>query len=302
MIQRKAAEPELPRILLLTAMHRRPLVSELWCIAASRFRNENAGKYIVTIVSCVSDKPSEDVCRRYNIDMVETVEKPLGRKWNQGFAWALEHYPFDYLMQMGDDDIMATSLLDLYATAIATRLPYFGMKKLYFLDAMSHQAAKFEYKHNTNKLVGCGRMFLRSALERTGYHMGIIPRKNCQFIGVKLEKSVPVYLPAYQAQYLDAMHYADIHAGRRFSLFGDQLMRGLDNHSEMSMVMNNYFPAVIETEKPLITDVKSRVNIWRFDQFSHLGESCKPSAAMAHWGDDEREYYKKLCETLKKKL
>jgi hypothetical protein len=294
--------PAKTQILLLTAMHERPLISELFAIAATRLKKENDSKYDVTIVSLVSDPESRLVCERYGIEIVKTVKRPLGRKWNQGIATVLERYTFDYMMQMGDDDIMSSSLLDLYAPAIAARLPYFGMKKLYFLDALSNMATRFTYKHETNKLVGCGRMFLRSALEATGYHTGIIPRKSCQYIGVKLEKSVPVYLPTYQAKYLDAMHYADIHAGQRFSLFADGLMRGLDNHSEMSMVMNNYFPAVIETEKPLITDVKSRVNIWRFDQFSHLGESCKPSAAMAHWGDDEKEYYTKLCETLKKKI
>jgi hypothetical protein len=68
----------------------------------------------------------------------------------------------------------------------------------------------------------------------------------------------------------------------------------MDSESETNMVLNNYMPIVIPTDRPLITDVKSDKNIWKFEDFEKFGDVVEASDAMHFWSDEEREYYVKL--------
>lgn len=287
------------KILLLTAMHKRPAISELFCMSAAELVKESAGKYDVTVCSLVSDPESEEVCHRYGINVIHTCQAPVGRKWNEGIEKVLARFNFDYLMQMGDDDVFSSSILDVYADAIKQNLPYFGLKQLYFLDAITGKAILFRYAYEANKLVGCGRMFRRDALERTGWRVIVTPRINRSFMGVTLKRGIAISVPEHQANYLIGMKFASIFKPRYFSIFRNDQMNGLDNESECCMLFNNYEPTVIETAKPLVTDVKSDVNIWSFGHYNSLGSHVTKEEAMFLWSRDQRKHLARIIETNK---
>lgn len=290
------------RILLLTAMHLRPAISELFCMSAADLVKTAAGKYDITVCSLVSDPESEEVCNRYGINVIHTCQAPVGRKWNQGIEKVLARFEFDYLMQMGDDDVFSSCILDVYADAIKQNLPYFGLKQLYFLDGITGKAILFRYAYEANKLVGCGRMFRRDALERTGWRVIVTPRVNRTFMGVTLKRGIAISVPEYQADYLLGMKFGSVFKPRHFSLFRDDQMKGLDNESECCMLFNNYQPTVIETVMPLVTDVKSDVNIWSFDHYNSLGSHVTKEEATRLWSHDQRKHLERIAETYKPEL
>ena len=275
-------------------MHQRPEISELFCISAKRFVEYWEGKYDITICALISDQESEAICNRYQINVIPTPVSPLGTKFNAGMEIIMRKFSFDYLLQISDDDIFSPELLTWYEAAILGRVPYFGLKELYFLDSTNDRAIHFKYRYETNKLVGCGRMFLREAILKTAYKCDVVGLKNRTFNGVILEKNKQLFIPEYQAKYLHAMGFVHKTTGAVFALWKNEQIRGMDSESETNMVLNNYMPIVIPTDRPLITDVKSDKNIWKFEDFEKFGDVVEASDAMHFWSDEEREYYVKL--------
>ena len=282
------------KILLLTQMHQRPEISELFCMSALRIKEASRKKYDVQIVSLVSDKPSELVCEKYGLGMIFTCVSPLGKKMNTGIAKLLESFEFDYLLKIDDDDVGVSNLLELYTPFINANIPLFGVKQVYFLDATGKRAMFYKYPYNIAKLFGCGKMISRTALERTGWQATIRPRNNYHHLGVELKAGNQYMLPWYQANYLKEMGYADLVGRIKFNLFNDDQMRSLDFQSEMNFVFNGYDPVEVKTDKPLFTDVKSSVNIWKFSDYSGHGQLVPFEEATSHWSQQELDHLKKL--------
>lgn len=286
------------KIIILSAMHKRPAISELFCMSALRLVEASKSKFDVRIYSLVSDDESEEICNRYNINVIRTVEAPLGRKMNNGIEEALALWDWDYLLQISDDDVVSSNLLDIYEPYIKNRVPYFGVKEIYFLDAIKWRAVRYKYQYNTDKLMGCGRMFLREAIEKTGWTQVVIPKNDYSFNGVKLKNNQPVRLPLYQARYLFAMECVTYSSGPEFMLYDDEQVRSLDWVSEYKMLFNGYHPVAVETKFPMLTDIKSTVNIWEFDSYRIGGEKVKPEEAMSFWSGDEKAKVKLINQRL----
>jgi len=295
----KPAQKMKPKILLLTQMHQRPAISELFCMSALRLQEASRQKFDITIVSLVSDAPSEAVCRKYSIDMIFTCAGPLGKKMNTGITLLLKNYQFDYLLKIDDDDIVSSNLLEVYTPFIKKGVPLFGVKQVYFLDAANNQALFYKYPYTVAKLMGCGKMISRTALERTGWQSTIKPKNNYKHLGVQFYADRPITIPHYQAHYMVEMKYADMVSSPKFNLFNDEQTMGLDFVSEMNFVFNGYDPVEVVTEKPLFTDVKTNVNIWKFADYATVGKHVPVSEATAHWSIQEREYLLQLQAQLK---
>jgi len=87
---------------------------------------------------------------------------PVGLKFNQGLslleASGLE---FDYLIQAGDDDVIAPSVLDSYEGIDADVI---GCKQMYFYS--EGRAWLFHYAPNNDSMMGAGRAIKRIVLDR----------------------------------------------------------------------------------------------------------------------------------------
>jgi hypothetical protein len=286
------------KILLLTAMHQRPQISELFCISAMRLLETWKYVYDITVCSLVSDPESEEVCRRYGIEIIPTPASPLGMKMNVGMTIIMANYKFDYLLQIDDDDIFSPDILEWYTPYIKKRIPYFGVDKVYFYDLLTNRAILFKYHYETGKLLGCGRMFLREALERTAYRCSVVCLKNRTYLGIELQKNKTLVIPEYQAKYAEDQGFVHITSGPEFQLYKNDQIKGMNTQSEFNLVFNGYLPKVVDTPRPLFTDVKSTVNIWQFDDYKAFGSQVDPAEAMHFWSDAEKEYLQSLREKL----
>jgi hypothetical protein len=94
---------------------------------------------------------------------------PLGTKKNNGLLEALQ-YEWDYLMDMGSDDIYTRTLWDLYEDYFLTGSKYFGIKNMYVLDIIENRALFVEGYHLNHfdqvTAIGPGRCVRRDIVEQ----------------------------------------------------------------------------------------------------------------------------------------
>lgn len=282
------------RITILTAMYNRPRVSELFCMSITRLKNYHEKNFELTVHAAVTGADSVAVCQKYGVSYVETPNQPLGDKWNLGMMDALKRYQQDYFLIMGDDDISANELLTEYTPFIEKHTPYFGVNSLYFYDSKLKKAAQFRYKQSTSKLVGCGRMISRLAAESTGWKTKVKAKKDMHHHGVMMYKNQFYSVPKYQADYLAAMRYAEIQDEEEFLLWDASLQRSLDNSSELNLLFNNYLSQTVHLKRPMITDVKTRQNLWAYQQMAAQCVRVNPEDALWFFSDEEKKMVQKL--------
>lgn len=91
---------------------------------------------------------------------VDAPNDCLGTKHNIGVQKSLE-YKYDYLMNLGSDDIITRDLFKLYEPYFASDYPFFGSTRLTFIDSESKEARTKDYKI----MIGAGRCIKRSEIE-----------------------------------------------------------------------------------------------------------------------------------------
>jgi hypothetical protein len=89
---------------------------------------------------------------------------PLGRKHNAGINYALEQLTFDYLMNLGSDDLVHPMLIDFYMPHIKNKEPFFGINNLYFIQNRSKKTILYR-TYNDHRAIGAGRMIHVSVLQ-----------------------------------------------------------------------------------------------------------------------------------------
>ena len=161
-------------------MFNRPRVSELFARRYHILKSYNPRLYRIGCIAAVSDDDSGAVCEAYGIHATYVENAPLGRKWNLAMEAALL-LEFDYALILGDDDIMACELLDAYCDYMNASVPYFGVNELYVYSPLHDAAVRFTYPESVAKLVGCGRMIDRTAIEKAGWHTRAVARRNFSF-------------------------------------------------------------------------------------------------------------------------
>jgi len=149
------------KILILVPLWQRPEITKIWAYSMGYFLTE--GISVLTILSREDPYYHEnlDIIHHSGFEVCYFENKPLGRKLNAGIEYALEAYDFDYLMNLGSDDILHPGLLSLYDPYIKAKNLFFGLDKVYFFDYIKHKLGLTEAY-----LWGAGRMISREILEK----------------------------------------------------------------------------------------------------------------------------------------
>lgn len=117
--------------------------------------------YDIDVLCIVSEQWAKVAAFDRGFKYVNAPNDCLGTKMNIGIREAVK-YPFDYLMNLGDDDIITERLLKTYEPYMENETPILGISKVTFLDSVSKEAKNFDYKI----LIGAGRCIKRDILER----------------------------------------------------------------------------------------------------------------------------------------
>jgi hypothetical protein len=164
-----------PRVRIVTALWGR-LELARWCMTRWIKWADRAG-WDVEIFAAVSEAEAVDLCDELGVHHVWASNSPLGLKWNEAVRIAMEHAgDFDYLMNMGSDDILAPHLPDAYAPYIEAGTLMFGVPDMYAWDAKAGRGLYFAgyQPPYTPIAIGAGRMIHRAAVRRVWQHTGFL--------------------------------------------------------------------------------------------------------------------------------
>lgn len=203
------------KILYLTAIYRRPAISQLFFMSLKRFIE--ASGHESKIVCATSDADISGFENlKMGIEFVYYKNEPLSEKWTAALVAAMRK-EWDYLFITGSDDFFSHELWQAYKPYIETGEDYFGMDLILFYDLMTKRLTQFKYPFE--RLIGCGRMISRKCVE------------DC------------------------------------FPLWESGLNTGLDRNSENKILLKNYQRKIIPAKYPLMLDIKTKENIWKFNSY-----------------------------------
>jgi hypothetical protein len=167
------------KVVCLTAVYKRPEITEVFYKAFAK-QQQLAALEGVDLSLCVvaSNESDADLARKYWHEPVMAANKPLGAKHNAGLSHVMQ-YEFDYLMQLGSDDVLCDFFwrLPQIKAALENQLPVFGLNRLIFFDVCGWRAkrvqvlnpfgaGRFISKQTLNKAVWC------NLIEWTGSYSG----------------------------------------------------------------------------------------------------------------------------------
>lgn len=146
------------KLLIYLAVWRRPEITEICFMGIDRLRK--AGIHEVDALAVISEGSMIDLCRKYRIDYVMHKNYPLGEKKNAGLKRALEK-GFDYLIDIGSDDLLKTEFLSLYPW----KDDLYGLRDFIMLNSEDGQCRRL---NDRNGRYGVGRAISRRAVESLG--------------------------------------------------------------------------------------------------------------------------------------
>ncbi len=149
------------KLLIFLAVWKRPEITEICFMGINRLRK--SGLFPIEAFAVISEDSMIPLCEKYDIDYRMYKNEPLGEKKNYGLSVAMDK-DFDYLIEIGSDDLIKTELLELYA-------PYFGHKHLLGCnDFVCINSEDLECRRiHTNKTpYGAGRAISKEALSKIG--------------------------------------------------------------------------------------------------------------------------------------
>ena len=273
-------------------MNNRHVLGRMWAKGITRFMYAAPEGVECNTFAVISEDESVQLCRDFGFEFLRHPNKPLGKKFNAGLQYAIEKFEWDYLLLMGDDDFISSEAWNHYLPLMQGNYPYFGFSSIYFYSPTQKKARVFDYALQgcPNKLIGCGRMFSRTALEMVSCNVLVKFFTAYRAGGCNYHANTPTLLPYYQADYLWKLKVCEIISTPVFNFWKDEQEKGLDNESEVRLLMNGMIPLVMQSEKPMMTDVKTSLNLWGFDHFTSTGVPATVEEATAILSHDELNY------------
>ncbi len=149
------------RILTFTPVWRRPEVFEICLAGLKRLQHYDPKRFSIRPFFIVSESEAAIQVERYGFDFIYWQNQPLGAKKNAGLKYAMKNFEFDYLMEIGSDDIVNNEYLDYIEPQMRAGVMQFIPCAVYFIDVLTGKTACWV----TDKVLGLGRCIHRNALE-----------------------------------------------------------------------------------------------------------------------------------------
>jgi len=148
-------------IITFTPVWQRPEIFKICLAGIKRLVNHDKKRFNIRPFFMVSESWAAAELIKLKYDFVYVTNDPLGAKKNAGIKYALENYQFDYIMEIGSDDLLTSGYLDLIEPLLLEGIQQLHPSSVYFADARNGEVAFWE----TNKVLGAGRCISRKAIE-----------------------------------------------------------------------------------------------------------------------------------------
>lgn len=248
----------------LITLYQRPHVTEICFEGLKRLE-----KFGVEPICIYSDIDNKVLVEQYGFEGYFYQNKPISNKLNFGIERALES-EWDYLMQIGSDDLLHDDLFDVYAPYIECGSLAFGLTTMYYYDLATGKCAMGKSSYP----FGCARMIHRSVFDRqfkykvrfknsvagADFHYG----KGAEILVT--ERQLKTYVTSGLADIIDKVDVTT-------TLWSEGKNRALDYDSDISMLKMGIKTERIESNDVLCIDLKSEVNIWPFEFYDVIEEN-----------------------------
>jgi len=152
------------RLKIFLAVWKRPEITELCFMGIQRLKKHP--NYDISAFAVISEPEMASLCNRYEINWVLTSNYPVGKKKNYGLKH-LANYEFDYLLEIGSDDLITNDLLTQY-------LPYYDQYEFFGIsDAVYIESENGECRRHISQKTtyGAGRVISRRLLEMMDFNI-----------------------------------------------------------------------------------------------------------------------------------
>lgn len=149
-------------ILTFTPVWRRPEIFRICLQGINRLVNYAPERYKITPFFIISESWAAVELQKYGWDWVAVQNHPLGNKKNMGLKYAMQQIQeFDYILEIGSDDLIKNEYLDLAEPLLREGKPHISASAVHFIDTTTGKTAAYI----TEKIIGLGRFIKAEALK-----------------------------------------------------------------------------------------------------------------------------------------
>lgn len=277
------------KILFFLACWKRPEITEVCFLGLQRLKAYDPDRFRVNALAVISEESMIPLCEKYGIAYVMHDNKPLGKKKNAGLNECFKH-EWDYLIELGSDDLLRNEVLDLYEPLMKKGYPLFGMRHLVFYNSETAEARRYDCAD----VHGLGRCMSRDMLQR------VTKSVECDiledFVGDRqvFNKGKREFVPVDYAANWERASFVKKIGEPVYHLWKDSINQGLDNNSNYFLMEKGCPLRHVDTKEPLGMDIKSSENIWKYNP--DLGASLDAKEFLSHCSEAEREKLEELIK------
>jgi len=148
------------KILTFTPVWQRPEIFEICLQGIKRLQKYDPKRFQIQPFFVISESCAAKLLLKYKYDFVYAENAPLGAKKNTGIRYAFDNYDFDYIMEIGSDDLVTNEWLETALPLMEQNVKQFHPCDVYFVDARNGETAYWK----TDKILGAGRFISREAI------------------------------------------------------------------------------------------------------------------------------------------
>lgn len=252
------------KIVIYFAVHRRLEALKVCLAGIERLKRYAPERFQIDTFAVCSAKDESKVLRKAGVKHIIFPNDPLGAKKNAGLRRALE-FEWDYLMELGSDDLLTSDILDLYEPLMQEGKMAFGINSCWFYQVASGKVAYFKNDY----AIGAGRCFKRSLFDKLGDNL--VVRYKASFVTPfgNHGRNVIAVVPRFFANTIIRAGLAEMLYDQRQPLefWTPQRQRSLDGDSMVRLNSQGIAVDYIDIERPYCLDIKTGININGFERF-----------------------------------
>lgn len=185
---------------------------------------------------------------------------PVSFKHNAGLDYICRNINYDYILQVGSDDLISDQGLQIIYSEMQRGTLFFGFQQIIAAHALNNQMKVFNYHLSSHLVLGLGRCFSKQLIERLG------PSYYCRSLmslsgpGIRVGKG--------ECFYTDQPNRHSEVIKQEYILWPQPINSGLDNSSQ-KFILNraSIIPKIITTDEPVLMDIKGFESISDYDNW-----------------------------------
>ena len=150
------------KILTFTPVWQRPEIFEICLQGIKRLMKYDPKRFQVTPFFIVSESWAAQLLNKHKFAYIYHQNQPLGAKKNAGIRYAIEQYDFDYILEIGSDDLIRNEWLDMAEPYLNEQIPQLHPSNVFFADVRTAKTAEW----TSQKIIGLGRFISRKAIQQ----------------------------------------------------------------------------------------------------------------------------------------